>query len=218
MFGLNQYRNVSRSIATGFVFVFVGALGAANAMADSIAFAPPSTPSDASGADDPVNLGLVFTANTTFSVDALGFFDQSGLTSSEVVGLYNSSGTLLTSATVTLIDPLVGGYFFQSITPITLTAGNQYTVVAFVGPNDWSFGSTHPTANADVTYNFHDYDYTSSLTFPTNTSSAAGGPSGTYYGPNFEIASGTTTTPEPGALMLLATGILGLGAKRKFFS
>jgi hypothetical protein len=217
MFRFNGYRCISGLIATGFVLAFVGALGAANAMADSIAFAPPSTPTDAGEPNDAVNLGLVFTADSTFSVDALGIFDQSDLTSSEVVGLYNSSGTLLRSATVTLGDPLVGGYLFQSITPITLTAGSQYTVVAFTGPNDWSYGSTPPTANADVTYNFHDYDYTSSLAFPTTTAGAAGGATGTYYGPNFEIATGITSTPEPSTLMLLAISLLGLVAMRRFF-
>jgi hypothetical protein len=66
---------------------------------------------------------------------------------------------------------------------------SQYTVVAYTGFNDWSYGSTPPNQAGAVTYNFHDATYSNSLTFPTNTNGAAGGPNGTYYGPNFEIAS-----------------------------
>lgn len=122
------------------------------------------------------------------------------------MGLYNSSGTLLASATVVLSDPQVSGYLFQSITPVALTAGDQYTVDAFVGNNDWSYGSTAPNQAADVAYDYHDYLYTSSLQFPVNTSGAAGGPGGTYYGPNFDIA-GPSAVPEPGSLGLLATAL-----------
>jgi hypothetical protein len=206
-------------VASVLVSALFGALTASNAMADVVAFTPSSAPIDAKAANDPVNLGLVFTADSTFSVDALGIYDQADLKSSETVALYSSTGKLLTSATVTLSDPEVSGYLFQSITPYTLTAGDKYTLVAYVGDNDWSYGSTAPTTNADVTYDSHDYDYTSHLAFPTDTAGAAGGPNGTYYGPSFEIA--TAKTPEPGALILLATMLIALGGtlmKLRFFS
>jgi len=151
-----------------------------------------------------LNLGLTFTANSTFLVDALGIFNQTVLTGSEQVGLYNSSGNLLTSTTVTLSDPQVNGYLFQSITPVTLTAGHTYTVVANTGNNPWAYGSTAPNQASYVTYNSHAYLYTSSLAFPTLTASEAGGPSGAYYGPNFEIAATTDPVPEPGGFGPLA--------------
>jgi len=56
------------------------AMGASTARADTIAFTAPGGLTWDSGV---VNLGLVFTANTTFSVDALGIYDYSGLTAPE---------------------------------------------------------------------------------------------------------------------------------------
>ena len=163
--------------------------------------------------NDPVNLGTVFTANTNFSVNALGFYYQSDLTGSETVGLYDSSGTLLTSTTVTLSDPVVNGFLFNSITPVALTSGGQYFVVAFVGDNTWSYSlGTPPTTTSDITYNGWYYKYTSALAFPQVTEGGVG----PYFGPNFEIAA-ASATPLPGALPLFAggLGIIGLIAGRK---
>jgi hypothetical protein len=130
-----------------------------------------------------VNLGLVFTANTNFSVTALGFYFTSDDTASEIVALYDSARNLLVATSVLLSDPNVAGYLFQKIPEVALSAGSQYTVVAYTGFNDWSYGSTPPNQAGAVTYNFHDAAYSSSLTFPTDTNRAAGGPNGTYYGP-----------------------------------
>jgi hypothetical protein len=101
--------------------------------------------------------------------------------------LYDSAQNLLVATTVSLSDKGIHGYLFHDISPVALSAGEQYTVVANTGFNDWSYGSIPPDQAKAVTYNFHDATYSSSLTFPTNTAGAAGGPNGTYYGPNFEI-------------------------------
>ena len=70
-----------------------------SAVADTLAFTP-SEPITSCNADpgcgdrnniNPVNLGLVFTANTNFSVTAMGFCLTSDDTASEVVALYDSS-------------------------------------------------------------------------------------------------------------------------------
>src|SRR5579864_168105 len=179
------------------VAAFILIMFGLDARADIVAFTSPGGLITDYSPNVPVNLGLVFTANSTFPVDALGIYYQSFLTAPEQVGLYDSSGNLLASATVTLSDPLVSGYLFHSITPVSLTAGHTYTVDAFVGNNPWAYGPVPITSN--VTYKYNDYVYGSSLAFPTLT----GGTGAAYYGPNFEIAANTDPVPEPGSSGLL---------------
>jgi hypothetical protein len=172
-------------------------------MAGPLAFSAPSSPSGGGGVQ--LDLGNVFTANTTFDVDALGtYVPAGGLNVPEEVGLYDSSGTLLSSATVSLADPEISGYLFQAITPIALTAGLQYTVVTFDDGNSWAYGPL-PGQAPEVTFNFDDYDDTNVLAFTTSTGSENFGPA--YFGPNFEIEE---DTPEPGTLCLFGFAALPL--------
>jgi hypothetical protein len=194
-----------RFVGSVLALALFAALGATDATANIAFIAPPASlmPSGSDyQAGIPVVLGNVFTANTNnISVYALGFYQQPNLTGSEVVGLYNQSGTLLASVTVLLSDSVVSGFYFHNlITPVALTAGTQYTVAAQVGNNPWSYGPA-PTTPADVTFNYDDYLYTSGLVFPTT----AGGSGPGYYGTNFEF-----TTPEPGFYGALALGLCGL--------
>lgn len=182
--------------------------GSMPALAGTLAFTTGSGVTDNHAPNDPVNLGLWFTPTTSMTVDALGFFVQADLTAGEIVGLYTSSGTLLASVAVALTDPVVSRYYLHAITPVTLTAGQTYVVDAYTGNNTWSYSSTAPAVAAGITYDYHAYDYTSGLAFPTNQAGAGGGAGGVYYGPTFDIA---TDTPEPASLGLftLAVGALG---------
>ena len=157
----------------------------------AVAFTTSVTPTPDNSPNWPVNLGMVFTANANFAVSALGFYVQPDLTGGETVGLYDMSGNLLASTVVSLSDPQTDGYAFHSITPVALTAGQQYDVVAFIGNNDYGYSySTAPATNPDVTFDYGNYLYTGSLAFPTVHGS-------NYYGPNFEIAgagAGADTT------------------------
>ena len=62
------------------------------------------------------------------------------------------------------------GNFFHSITPILLSAGNEYVVVAFTNGNDWSYSLTSPpivTDSSSITFEGTGYAYTASLQYPT---------------------------------------------------
>ena len=84
---------------------------------------------------------------------------------------------------------------------MTLTAGDTYTVDAYVGNNPWAYGAAAPLTSG-VTFKNSTYTYSGGLAFPSTTGGY------TYYGPNFEIATGDTDpVPEPrgfGALVTVA--------------
>ncbi len=192
-----------------------GALGFANyALADTPAFtAPdPSTMIAGVGADSPVNLGTIFQANSAFSVDALGaWYQGSGVpnqSAEETVTLYSqatttsTSGTQLAQVTFTFTSGSAG-YQYAPIPKVSLISGDIYTVSAWVGDNSWAYGP-NPTSVSQVTYVASSYVY-GGVAFPYGRYF-----SDTYYGPNFEIAPATTTTPEPGLYGVLLLGLGGL--------
>jgi hypothetical protein len=207
-FGFSRFAGVVLALA-----LFAGI----NAMADTVAFSLPcpstciTGPAGTSG--DPVNLAIAFTVGgSNISVDALGFYDTTGSTETETVGLYDSSKTLLTSLVVT---GSATGYVFGSLaTPVTLTAGDKYVVNDFTGENGWLYSNGHVPVTASqisVTGTPAFYVYGSSFAYPTQP-----GPENGYYGPNFEIAGATSpAVPEPSSVFLLGGCLLGVVAFRR---
>src|SRR5208282_2483195 len=181
--------------------------------ADTSAFTPPASVT-VETSSPPVNLGMVFTANSTMSVDALGLYDISGdfTLFNTTIAIYDSSGNLVTQVAINDSDPdILDGYYRGVVAPVTLTAGDQYTVDEFTNGADWAFGAA-PTTTSSVTFDYQDYLYGSTVAFPTDIAF----PAGPYYGPDFFIASTTSSAPEPSSLTLLWAGLLALaGAARK---
>lgn len=84
-------------------------------------------------------LGYKFTANTAVNVVGLGNWNRDA--GGTRIGLWDSSQTLLASATLTGSETPVGtaDWLFARITPVALTAGSSYFVGAFNTSANYTF-------------------------------------------------------------------------------
>lgn len=111
---------------------------------------------------EPITSGFTFTVGSSdLLLYSLGVCDLrgEGLVNSHLVGLWDSSGNLLASATVdsgTTI-PLENGFrFVDLVDPVSLTSGSIYYLGALypLGDTDryvFNYGGNQATASADVT-------------------------------------------------------------------
>jgi hypothetical protein len=185
-------------------------------------------------------VGWSFTANRDLYTTKLAVYDTDRDVNHEpshFIGLWDSTGKLLQSATVQESGPRPTGfsYHWADIAKTQLNAGQTYIVGAIMGkdyytsyvPESLGYGYGPPTAfgnlqvNADITYRadaFYDLtsaDTTNQLTFGTasignglnDPNTIIGG-----FGANIDV----TPTPIPAAAWLLGSGLLGLvGIRRK---
>ena len=164
-------------------------------------------------------LGWSFVVNSPISVSALGTFDAGadGLNVAHDVGIWNSSGTLLASATVPsgTAGALDSSYRFVSISPLALSSGATYYVgaVYFVSDSDgWLQDPLTLVTAAEITYLSRRYQSSSgTLVFPNLAGSGTTG----YFGGNFQFGGSAVGVPEPSTFALFATGLGILLAARK---
>lgn len=166
-------------------------------------------------------IGWQFSTNNNVTVDALGYFDfhfEAGLADAHQVGIWDSSGTLLTSATVDagVVDPLLGFFRYKTITPYLLPGGQTYTIGgttdAFNPPalyDVWAHDVVGLTTDPAITLpaNAARFVLTAGNTLADPTQIGAGN---VLAGPNFLIGPAASAVPEPGGLALLFTGGLPL--------
>jgi Domain of unknown function (DUF4082)/PEP-CTERM motif len=135
-------------------------------------------------------------------IDALGYYDPSGLTESHDVGLYDTSGDLLVSATVTNANTVTDNFAYSSISPFSLSAGT-YFLVGVSGLTDlYGYAPTMLTPAAGVTFVQSEYADGNTLAFPTTTDVNIG-----YFGPNLDFGS---SVPEPGTAMMLGISLAAI--------
>jgi hypothetical protein len=173
-------------------------------------------------ADMPFTVGWTFTTASNISITSLGVLDIANHNAHNV-GLWSASGTLLASQNVTLQSPSYtspqgSAFRFESIQPVTLMAGNSYTIGAEYTPELYLDFYTYSLRAGSVVNSC--IRYGSAVQGPNNTglvfpSTVVADKTG-FFGPNFLFEP----VPEPRTVYLLATGlvILGFRFRRKIFS
>lgn len=149
-------------------------------------------------------VGFRFSVEVPIEVDRLGVWNVDtaagaiGLSSPHQVGIWDSSQTLVASATV---DPAsgtpIGDWTYASITPVTLNPGEVYTAGALYTTTDNdSFVSSATSLSTDpnVRWLVSVFPSAGSLgfTYPTGSSMSSGrfGPNFTFVDPAFIFADG----------------------------
>jgi hypothetical protein len=154
-------------------------------------------------------------------LEALGLFDLGGdgLDDSHPIGLWNSSGSLLSQVDLPsgTGGTLVGNYRYAPVTPITLTAGQIYYLGAYFGP----VADLCTTACGDAQLALSTQVYAPGITYLASRQTQSVGGAGSLAFPNLDATVGEgifgpnalftaaepEPVPEPASLGLVALGI-----------
>jgi hypothetical protein len=187
--------------------LFTGILNVAQAQTS--AFTPPVL--NSFGNEPTGNDGMFFTPTTAITVTALGYVIPGSIAGNEV-GLYDvSTSDLLASATITSSSTLSGDFLYETIAPVSLTAGDEYAVVGLYTAGNGAIGYTADSgvgAAPEITFGGYAYDNNGTLDLPTISYSPP------IFGPNFQYD--VTSVPEPTSVGLFLTGLGALIFIRRF--
>lgn len=163
-----------------------------------------------------MTLGWTFQPQIDINVTALGAFNDVLHGSGNLeIGLWNSSGDLLTSSLVALTGASSDSVY-QSVAPVMLTAGQTYYLGAYspsqvayfyvVGPDSDTHG--YAIMSPEIQLGGLAFNTSSVFAFPSTTE---GQPGDAVVMPNFQFQP----VPEPSTVCLLGSGVMVLLALRK---
>jgi hypothetical protein len=175
--------------------------------ADMAAFSITGYNNDSLG-NPPFTLGWEFSTSSSITVTNLGLFAPTTLADDHPIGLWDSSGTLLATATAPAGSSATSGFFlYESITPVTLSAGTYMVGALYTNtngadsvlfPGDAQGFMTSP----GITFVQSAFASGGTLTDPTGSVSTLPG----YFGPNLTFTG--SAVPEPSTFAL--SGTMGL--------
>jgi len=151
------------------------------------------------------SLGWEFNVLSPVTVTTLGFYDDlmNGLTENHDVGIWDPSGSLLVSGTVTPGSPLVGWFRWTAVPLTTLAVGDGYRIAATTGSENYTWEPNGLTVVPQIELVQSRETSSSTLVYPENTDVQYG-----IFGPNFNIVKPVPEPASVAALGLMASGLL----------
>jgi hypothetical protein len=184
---------------------------AAQADTGVVSFTGGSNFSSYNGTD--LTIGFEFSTASAIDVTGLGWYAASGTTTaSHEVGIWDTSGALLGSTTVTAGATGADLFRFASVSTFELAAGDYFIGGEVTSPyiDLYTTGASNLVTGTGITFIDAARSGTSSgFSFPSTTSGGDG-----RFGPNFEFTA--AGTPEPGTWTMLIAGFAAIGGAMRY--
>lgn len=156
----------------------------------------------------PFTLGFDFSLSSSKTLNALGYTTV-GFSANQMVGLWDSGGTLLVSTTVTPGDLQQGFFRWSNVSPLLLGPGT-YTIGGTYNGGPFASSANNVVFTPGYTWLTDRQEFGVGLNRPTLST---GGNYGTQGIPQVNLSFGDgAVVPEPSAWALLILGFGAVGA------